>query len=167
VRFRLPASACGKEHGLREFLGDYVYFVAPFIAWFLCQLLKVVFYLFAERQLNIARLFDIGGMPSSHSALVVALATVLGLREGIASPLFGVALIFALVVMYDATNLRRATGEHAHTLNRVIPDLLRGKLVQNFDFRVMREVLGHTPMEVAVGSVIGFLLAYGMVLGLP
>jgi len=151
---------------LSEFLGQYVYFMAPFIAWFLCQVLKVVFYLFAEHQLNVAKLFDIGGMPSSHSALVVALATALGLREGLTSPLFGLSLIFALVVMYDATNLRRATGEHAHTLNRVIPELLRGKLVQEFDFKVMREVLGHSPVEVAVGSVIGFLIAYGMVVSL-
>jgi len=151
---------------LTEFLSKYIFFMAPFIAWFLCQVLKVVFYLFAEKQLNVARLFDTGGMPSSHSALVVALATLLGMREGVTSPLFGVSLIFALVVMYDATNLRRAAGEQAHTLNRVIPDLMRGKFVQEFDFKVMREVLGHSPLEVVVGSIIGFLLAYGMMVSL-
>ena len=149
------------------FLSKYIYFVTPFVAWFLCQVLKVVFYLFAERQLNIARLFDTGGMPSSHSALVVALVTVLGFRQGLASPLFGVVLVFALVVIYDATNLRRAAGEQAHTLNRIIPDLMRGKLVEEFDFKVLRELLGHSPLEVIVGSLIGFLVAYGMMVGLP
>jgi len=152
---------------LVEILGRYVYVSGPFLAWLFSQVLKVVFYLLSEKQLNIAKLFDVGGMPSSHSALVVALVTIIGFKQGTSSPLFAVALFFAAVVIYDATNLRRAAGEHAQTLNKVIPDLLRGKFIQPYDFKALYETLGHNPAEVLVGSMVGFGVAWILVIGIP
>ncbi len=144
---------------LADFLQKYIFVATPIIAWFVSQILKVIFYLVAEHQLNVAKLFDIGGMPSSHAAMVVSLATIIGLKEGVGSPLFGLSLIFAAIVIYDATNLRRASGEHAQTLNRIIPDLLKGKIIQPYEFKALYETLGHNPVEVLVGSILGFLLA--------
>lgn len=143
-----------------EFIQNYIYLAVPALAWLMSQLLKVLFYAALERRLNVAKLFDVGGMPSSHSSLVVSLATIVGMREGATSPLFAVSLIFALLVMYDATNLRRASGEHAQTLNRIIPELLRGKLIPPYEFRALYETLGHSPLEVLVGSALGFLISW-------
>ncbi len=143
-----------------EFLSTYIYLATPLVAWLMGQILKVLFYFIAERRLNVAKLFDVGGMPSSHSALVVSLATLVGVKQGLETPLFAVSLIFALVVIYDATNLRRASGEHAQTLNRIIPDLLHGKLIRPYEFKAFYETLGHSPLEVLVGSALGFIVAW-------
>ncbi len=151
---------------MAEFLGRYVFISAPVIAWAICQMAKTVYYLYSERQLNIAKLFDAGGMPSSHSAGVVALATAVGYISGVDSALFAMALMFAAVVVYDATNLRRSAGNHASVLNRIIPELLRGKMVREFDYKVLKEMLGHNQLEVFIGGAIGFFVAYAMVVNL-
>ncbi len=152
---------------MSDFLGTYIFIAAPFLAWMLAQITKTVYYLYSERQLNLAKLFDAGGMPSSHSAAVIALATVLGFRIGVATPEFALAGLLAAVVVYDATNLRRSAGDHAQMLNRIIPDLIKGRMVSDFDFKVLKEVLGHDWMEAAVGSLIGFFTAYAMTVNLP
>ena len=101
---------------------------------------------------NLRRFVETGGMPSSHAASVAALSTEVALHEGVRSLLFGVTLYFSLVVMYDAAGLRRAAGRHAMVLNRLIdqqpehPEQEAQKLM---------ELLGHTPLEVAVGAIIG------------
>jgi len=146
-----------------ELLNNYIYLAAPVLAWVLSQGFKVLYYLVVERQLNIARLFDSGGMPSSHSAGVTALATAVGYRDGVATALFALSAIFAAVVVYDAMNLRKSAGDHAHVLNRIIPDLLRGKMVRDFDFKVLREMLGHSQLEAFIGCTIGFFVAYSLV----
>ncbi len=145
---------------MAELIERYIFLIVPAIAWLLGQVLKVLFYAILEKRINIAKLFDVGGMPSSHSALVVSLATIVGMKEGTNSPLFAVALFFALVVMYDATNLRRASGEHAQTLNRIIPELLHGKIIPPYEFKEFYEALGHSPFEVLVGTIFGFLVAW-------
>ena len=101
---------------------------------------------------NLRRFVETGGMPSSHAASVAALSTEVAFHEGIRSILFGVTLYFSLVVMYDAAGLRRAAGRHAVVLNRLIGQQLEHPEQETHK---LMELLGHTPLEVAVGAIIG------------
>ncbi len=149
-----------------QYLNAHIFFATPLIAWAISQGLKTLFYLLSEKRVNVARLFDTGGMPSSHCAAVMALVTVLAYKTGMTNPLFATAVLFGAIVVYDATNLRRAAGDQAQLLNRVIPDLLSGKMVKPFDYKVLREMLGHSWLEALVGCGVGYLIAFGMVMGL-
>jgi acid phosphatase family membrane protein YuiD len=100
---------------------------------------------------NFRRFVETGGMPSSHSGAVAALTTVVGLQEGVLSSLFGVTLFFSLVVMYDAAGLRRAAGKQAELLNKIVAEHENRALRE----RRMFELLGHTPLEVLVGALLG------------
>lgn len=151
---------------MAHYLDVHIFVAAPLIAWAVSQLLKTLFYLLSEKQVNVARLFDTGGMPSSHCAAVMALVTVLAYRTGMTNPLFATALLFGAIVVYDATNLRRAAGDQAQLLNRIIPDLLRGKFVKQFDYKSLREMLGHSWLEALVGCGVGFVIAFWMAVGL-
>jgi uncharacterized protein len=104
------------------------------------------------RHWNLRRFVETGGMPSSHAASVCALSTMVGLREGFRSSLFGVTLFFSLIVMYDAAGLRRAAGRHAAVLNRLIDEHFKNP--EKGAQRLM-ELLGHTPLEVLVGALLG------------
>ncbi len=121
----------------------------------IAQILKVVFAFIKTRRLNFRRLTETGGMPSSHSSTVTALCTAVGLREGMDSTLFGVTLVFSLIVMYDAAGLRRAVGKQAALLNKIIEDLEfnRGKLAE----KRLKELLGHTPVEIIMGAFLGIV----------
>ena len=151
---------------MAQYLNVHIFIFAPLIAWALAQGLKTLFCLLSEKRVNVARLFDTGGMPSSHCAAVTALVTVLGYKIGTTNPLFATAVLFGTIVVYDATNLRRAAGDQAQLLNRVIPDLLSGKMVKPFDYKALREMLGHSWLEALVGCGVGYLIAFGMVMGL-
>ncbi len=100
---------------------------------------------------NFRRFVETGGMPSSHAASVAALTTSVALTEGVRSPLFGVTLFFSLIVMYDAAGLRRAAGQQARLLNRIVA--AQGDQAQNE--RKLFELLGHTPLEVFIGALLG------------
>lgn len=121
--------------------------------WFVIQLSKVIVDLIKTKKFNFKRIMGAGGMPSSHSAVVCCLATLIGKEYGFNSSLFAVALVFAFVVMYDAAGVRRAAGKQAKMLNKIIetPGLTTGQVQER-----LVEVLGHTPMQVIVGAVIGF-----------
>lgn len=108
---------------------------------------------------NLRRFVETGGMPSSHAASVMALTTCVGLREGVRSVLFGVVLYFSLIVMYDAAGLRRAAGRQATLLNRILHEhvQLTGPPAER-----LRELLGHTPIEVLVGALIGVLFSFAI-----
>jgi acid phosphatase family membrane protein YuiD len=93
-----------------------------------------------------------GGMPSSHTAMVMGLTTSIGRFNGVTSPLFAVALIFSFVVMYDAAGVRRAAGRQAALLNRLVEDLFSQRGVKE---EQLRELLGHTPVEVLAGAALG------------
>ena len=127
----------------------------PIILWACIQVFKFLTELVKNKRLNIKRLVGAGGMPSSHSAIVCALATLIGREYGFDSGNFGIAIIMAFVVMYDAAGVRRAAGKQARILNKILetPGLttleVQGKLV---------EVLGHTPIQVFVGAIIGFIV---------
>jgi uncharacterized protein len=136
------------------------YFVVPLIAWGIAQASKVIIDSVLLHRLSVRRLATAGGMPSSHSALVVSLTTIVGRLEGIQSPLFAVCLIFSTVVMYDATGVRRAAGQQAMILNRLIDDLFIAH--QGLRPGRLRELLGHTPIEVIAGAVLGIIVGLGI-----
>lgn len=123
----------------------------PVSIWFLIQIWKFIFDLIKNRKVNLKRLLGAGGMPSSHSAVVSSLATLIGKSEGLDSPIFALSCIFALVVMYDATGVRRAAGKQARILNQII----NSKEVKVNVPEKLVELLGHTPFEVFVGFIIG------------
>lgn len=131
------------------------YLYIPFGVWFSIQFFKVICDLITTKKFNFKRIMGAGGMPSSHSAVVVSLATLIGKYEGVDSVLFAMAVISACVVMYDAAGVRRAAGKQATLLNKIVetPGLssleVQGKLV---------EVLGHTPIQVIVGAIIGIIV---------
>jgi acid phosphatase family membrane protein YuiD len=135
------------------------FLLAPIVAWTIAQASKVILYSVRERRLNLRVLAVTGGMPSSHSAIVMGLTTAIGKYAGLTSPEFAIALIFSFVVMYDAAGLRRAAGRQAAILNRLVEDLVHMRGVQE---QKLRELLGHTPIEVLVGAVLG--VAVGLIL---
>ena len=129
----------------------------PVITWALVQSIKVLSDLIIHKKLNIKRLWGSGGMPSSHSAFVMSLSTVTALSRGLDSLEFAICLIFSGIVMYDAAGVRRAAGKQAKVLNQIIEsdgDInIQEKLV---------ELLGHTPVEVIAGAVVGVLMAIAL-----
>lgn len=133
------------------------YILLPLLAWTIAQVTKVVIQSIRERRLNLKVLAVMGGMPSSHSAMVMALTTSVGRVNGWSSPLFAVALIFSFVVMYDAAGVRRAAGKQAAVLNRLVEDLVAQRGIAE---ERLRELLGHTPVEVLAGAGLG--IACGM-----
>ncbi len=135
------------------------FLLAPIVAWSIAQAAKVILYSVREHRLNLRVLAVTGGMPSSHSAIVMGLTTAIGKYAGPSSPQFAIALIFSFVVMYDAAGLRRAAGRQAAILNRLVEDLVHMRGVQE---QKLRELLGHTPIEVLAGAVLG--VAVGLIL---
>ncbi|MEA2629559.1 MAG: uncharacterized protein QOJ10_2019 [Chloroflexota bacterium] len=134
------------------------FLVAPLVAWTIAQTAKVIIYSVREHRLNLRVLAVTGGMPSSHSAIVMGMTTAVGKYAGVNSAAFAIALIFSFVVMYDAAGLRRAAGRQAAILNRLVEDLVNMRGVQEAK---LRELLGHTPVEVLVGAVLG--IAAGLI----
>lgn len=158
------------------------------ISWFAAQTIKTLLHWLAHGNLNLERLTGSGGMPSSHSALVVSLTIAMARVEGYNSPIFALTIAFAAVVMYDAMGVRRAAGEQAKTLNGIITnyqdfwDLLKNHPLFDFDddnddepfiippqengetgeksaHKALKEYLGHTPLEVTAGALLGILIA--------
>lgn len=136
-----------------DFYTQYRYLIVPFVTWFCVQTFKVLWELATTKKFNFKRIIGAGGMPSSHTAIVVSITTMVGRSQGINSVIFAVSLIFSLVVMYDACGVRRQAGKQARILNDIVntPGLttvqVREKLV---------EALGHTPLQVIVGEIVGF-----------
>lgn len=130
--------------------------VAGVIASVIAQLIKFFTVLIRDRRIDVRTLVTTGGMPSSHTALVMGLATSVGLIEGFNSTIFDVALVLAMVVMYDAAGVRRAAGKQARIINRIIFDLQHSL---SFKESHLKELLGHTPLEVIGGAVLGAVVA--------
>lgn len=125
----------------------------PILSWFAAQLYKFLHYLFVNRKIDFRKFVSSGGMPSSHSAISVCLATVLGIQNGFDSGLFAMAVIFAFVVMTDAAGVRRAAGKQAEVLNKLIHSTGHIRIEKN-----LRELIGHTPVEVIVGAALGLAM---------
>jgi len=127
-------------------------FQATFLVWGTAQILKFMIELIYRRRVNFRLLTTAGGMPSSHSAAVSALTTAIAIREGLSSSLFVLSLLFAVVTMYDAAGVRRAASIQAHILNQMIEELFQGHPISE---NKLRELIGHTPIEVFAGLVLG------------
>ena len=130
--------------------------VASFLAWAIAQLSKTVYELIRYRELRLSRLVSAGGMPSSHSALVMGLATATGRIAGLESASFAISLVLAVIVMYDAAGVRRAVSIQARILNQMIDEAFQGK---PFAEKRLRELIGHTPTQVIVGGLLGIGVA--------
>lgn len=135
------------------FSNKYIYL--PLLIWFCIQLSKLIVDIIKTKKFNFKRILGAGGMPSSHSAVVCCLAMLIGKEYGFGSGIFGLSWIFACVVMYDAAGIRRAAGKQAKLLNKIIetPGLTSLQVQER-----LVEVLGHTPVQVFVGAIIGVVI---------
>lgn len=123
------------------------------LAWFLAQLIKVLLELILLRRFEPKRFVSSGGMPSSHSAMVVACATAIGKFYGIDGPFFALAAVVSAVVMYDACNVRRSAGDTARLVNQILKHVER--LTAEDFAEDLKEVMGHTPLQVLMGAILG------------
>jgi acid phosphatase family membrane protein YuiD len=127
------------------------------VAWCIAQILKVIIESTKARHLDFSYLIKMGGMPSSHAALVCSLAATVGIVYGVGSALFAIAAFFALVVMYDAAGVRQTVSTQSTMLNRMLEELFKGNPA--FQQR-LRELIGHTKFEVAAGAILGIVVAF-------
>lgn len=130
--------------------------MAALAGWAIAQIIKVFVNSVMARRFAWESIFASGGMPSSHSAFVTALAVVIGAQHGLGSAAFAVAAAFSLVVMYDACGVRRAVGEQAKVLNNIIEALKEN--TQMGGEKALKEILGHSPFQVVMGSLLGFVI---------
>ena len=126
--------------------------LASFLAWAVAQVSKTIIDLIQQRRLILSRLVSSGGMPSSHSALVTGLATATGRVSGFGSAAFAIAVVMASIVMYDAAGVRRAVSIQARILNQMIDEAFQGSPMAE---KRLRELIGHTPIQVFVGALLG------------
>jgi uncharacterized protein len=143
-------------HDIGNILDNRVLLVA-LIACLIAQLSKLIIELVKNHKINFSVLTSTGGMPSAHSTLVTALATGVGQTVGWNSPEFALATIFAIIVMYDAAGVRQAAGKQARVLNQVIDELFSEHSEFNEDR--LKELLGHTPVQVIVGLILGITIS--------
>ena len=139
------------ESAVKALLSNHI-LVSAVLAWAAAQIIKTVLVYRKTKELDLERLFGSGGMPSSHSSFTMALSFSIAKYYGFDSPLFAVAMIFSFVTMYDAQGIRRAAGRHAEILN----DLILDHKMRNVG--ELKELLGHTPLEVAAGALLGIVI---------
>ncbi len=150
---------------IREFFANRVLFAAV-LAWLCAQVLKVIITACLTKKLNPERLWGAGGMPSAHSAMVCGLTISIARFYGVSDPLFALSVMFAFVTMYDAMGVRREAGEHARLLNKYLNQIetenadvngdgIPDKEVTEID---LKEFIGHTPLEVLGGVLLGILI---------
>ena len=140
-------------HPVGEILDNQVLLIA-LCSSLTAQILKILIELAQSRQVRLKILFETGGMPSSHSALVSALATGIGRTQGWDTPQFAIATVFAFIVMYDAAGIRRAAGKQAKVLNQIMVEMFEE------EHDPLKELLGHTPVQVVAGSILGISLMW-------
>lgn len=133
-------------------------FITSIISWFVAQLIKVITVIIKDKKLDFRRFVGSGGMPSSHASFVTALTTSVGIIEGISSVNFAICAVFSLVVMYDAAGVRRAAGQQAKILNKIVEEWEKADFGHT-DKR-LKELLGHTPFEVFAGAILGIAIAF-------
>lgn len=144
-------------NGMNQLLQNKVLWIAV-LCWFVAQTLKVIFTIVIDRRFDFTRFVGSGGMPSSHSSFVIGLANSIGLTEGYHSTMFALSFVFALVVMYDAAGVRQSVGQQAVILNQLF-DMSdkQGKVWK--DYAKLKELVGHTPVEVFLGALLGIVLS--------
>jgi uncharacterized protein len=140
-----------------EFVNNKVLIIA-ICTWAITQVLKVAVILVQEKRIAWNYFVTSGGMPSSHSATVCALATAIAMTEGVGSVFFSISVVLAAIVMYDAAGVRQSVGQHSAVLNRIVKEFsfkTTGDKQKDF-----REFIGHTPFQVIIGAVLGILIAW-------
>lgn len=142
---------------VKAFFGNYM-LVSAIMGWFTAQVIKIFTNLFVKKEFDIKMLFSNGGMPSSHSSTVLALATAAAVHSGLGSPIFAVSGILAVIVMNDAFGVRWQAGVQAQIINKMIMELFSNK--EEFDVK-LKEIIGHTPFQVFMGALLGFVIAIG------
>jgi len=138
-----------------ELTGNHV-FMCAFLSWLVAQVAKVFTAYYREGHWDYRVMFDSGGMPSSHTSLVVGLTTSIAHQHGLGSVYFPLALAFSLIVMYDAAGVRRHAGKQAEVLNKILADTFHGTPLSNTK---LKEVLGHSPLQVVCGAIVGVLVS--------
>ncbi len=128
-------------------------------AWVIAQLMKVLIALIRKKRIDLHLFLSSGGMPSAHSATVSALAASVGIVEGFSSVAFGIAAIFAMVVMYDAAGVRQWVGRQSVVLNRIVQEIRLRRPVAELE-RDLREFIGHTQFQVVIGASLGIVIAW-------
>ena len=131
-------------------------FLTVFLAWLLAQTIKVAIGVIREKRFNFKWFVGTGGMPSSHAATVSALAASVGFTFGFMSPFFAISFFFAFIIMFDAQGARRQSGQQAEILNKIIEDIYLQKGIKQ---ERLIELLGHTPIQVFIGAILGVLVA--------
>ena len=131
-------------------------FVSTFAAWLTAQTIKVIIGVIREKRFNFKWFVGTGGMPSSHAAAVSAITTSMGLYYGVDSPIFALTFLFAVIVISDAQGVRRSSGKQAEILNKLLDDIYWKKKIQEDR---LKELLGHTPVQVLAGIAVGVLVA--------
>lgn len=134
--------------------------VCSVLGYLIAQILKLFTGFYKEKHFDFKRLWGSGGMPSSHSSSVCALAFSCARVLGVQSPLFAFSVVLAGIVMYDATGVRRAAGEHAKVLNQIVADLFSGN--PEYSEKALKELIGHTPLQVLMGALLGTLIGLFM-----
>ena len=135
-----------------------IIFMSAITGWFVAQVLKTIIHIIVNKQFVAERLVGGGGMPSSHSATVCALATATGIRYGGGSFEFALAAVFAIVVMYDAMGVRQETGKQGKVLNEMME--IFTQMGKNIDVeKALKEFVGHTPLQVLMGAILGIIIA--------
>ncbi len=134
--------------------------VAALLGWAVAQLLKFILFFLQNDDFRVERLFGSGGMPSSHSSLVCAATVAVGRVDGIASTTFAIMCVVSVIVMYDAAGVRRAAGLHAKELNQIRLRLFAGKNEDKSNIKELKEFLGHTPLQVLGGAILGAVIGF-------
>lgn len=129
---------------------------AAILAWAIAQMIKVLIELIRTKRVKPSLIVSSGGMPSSHSSFVTAMTTAIGIADGFDSSLFAVGAVISLVVMYDAAGVRRAAGQHAALINTILDNLENSGIKLD---KKLKELLGHSPIEVAAGAILGVVVA--------
>lgn len=138
-----------------------VIFVSAALGWLIAQVAKTIIHLIVNKQFVAERLVGSGGMPSCHSATVCALSTATGMECGASSPEFAISVMLAIIVMYDAMGVRRETGIQAKVLNEMIEMLTKMGKTMSAEEK-LKEFIGHTPLQVLVGAILGIVVAVVM-----
>lgn len=146
-------------NGVKDFFGNYM-LMSAIVAWLVAQILKIFTGVYRDRHVNLTvLLFSTGGMPSSHSATVLGLATAVGLEMGFGSAAFAICSILSIIVLIDAVGVRYETGKQSKMLNKIVKEMFTDTEHADTHFK---EFMGHTPVQVVVGAVLGVLVSIGM-----
>lgn len=136
---------------------EYIYLIIPVVTLIICQIIKFVVESIESGSLEWARLFNgSGGMPSSHTSFSSSLTTYIGYTVGVASPMFAIALIFTMIISYDSMGVRLESGKQANAINLIAENFFKGK--EKKAYKKLKEELGHEPLEVVMGVVLGFIV---------